>query len=64
MNIQPHEITVILGGKNLVYGEDFIVESITNNKKAGKGTLVIRGIGNYGCTKKVTFIISPKNLSL
>ena len=38
-------IKVTLNKKTLVFGEDYEIESITNNVKAGKATMIIHGIG-------------------
>ena len=54
------EIAVVYEGKTLVYGKDYIIESVLNNKNAGTGYVIIRGLGEYGCTKKVTFVINSK----
>ncbi|MBR2669635.1 MAG: Ig-like domain-containing protein [Solobacterium sp.] len=57
-------LKVTLSKKTLVYGVDFEIKSITNNIKAGKATMVLRGIGDYGGTKKVTFSIGKQSLVL
>ncbi len=51
-------------GKTRLDPEDFeIVDgSFKNNTKAGTASFTIRGVGNYGGTKKVTFKIKPKGL--
>ena len=54
--------TVKLGSKTLKKGKDYTV-SYKNNKKIGKATVTITGIGNYAGTKKVTFAINPKKVS-
>gem|GEM_PF-2464897 len=57
-------LKVVLSKKTLVFGEDYEIISITNNVKAGKATMIIRGIGNYGGTKKVVFNIGKQSLIL
>ena len=57
-------MTVKLGKTELVFGEDFVIESLKNNTKAGKATMVLRGINEYGGTKKVTFSIGKQSLFL
>ncbi len=49
-------------GKTKLDPEDFEVVdgSFKNNTKAGTASFTIRGVGNYGGTKKVTFKIKPK----
>ena len=58
------KLVVTMGsGKNkvtLTAGEDFFIESWTDNTKQGKATLTIRGIGEYGGTKSVKYKILPK----
>ena len=61
---QAENMTVKLGKKTLVYGVDFEIKSLSNNIKAGKATMVLRGIGDYGGTKKVTFSIGKQSLVL
>ena len=48
-----------LGGKPLVYGEDYriVPGSYKNNVNRGTAELTVEGIGNFGGTKKVTFKI-------
>ena len=60
---QDKLVVTIGSGKNkvtLTAGEDFIIESCTNNTKQGKATVTIRGIGEYGGTKSVKYKILPK----
>ncbi|MDD7642534.1 MAG: hypothetical protein PUK75_08690 [bacterium] len=58
---QP-EVTVKLNGEELWQDEDYEVE-YRNNKKPGKATVVITGIGDYSGTKKAYFIIKPKKMT-
>lgn len=60
--LNAEDITVKVGGKKLVYGEDFTVVpgSYVNNVNKGKATVTIKGIGNYGGTKKGNFTIKQK----
>ena len=64
--IVPSEenIKVTLNKKVLTFGVDYEIQSITNNVKAGKATMVLHGIGDYGGTKKVTFSIGKQSLIL
>ena len=59
------DITVTLNGETLVYGKDYVLDPGTyaNNMKKGKATVVLKGIGNYGGTKKISFTIGSKVLS-
>ena len=40
-------------------GKDYTVESYSNNVNAGTATVVLKGLGNYTGTRKVTFKITP-----
>ena len=44
----------------LVPGTDFVVLSYSNNTKAGTAKVTLKGIGNYGSTKTLTFKIKQK----
>lgn len=46
----------------LTKGKDYTV-SYENSKDAGKATIVIKGKGIYGGTKKINFTIKPANIS-
>ncbi|SOC04020.1 FN3 associated domain-containing protein [Pseudobutyrivibrio ruminis] len=56
--------TAAIGSTNLVLGTDFeIVEgSYVNNAKAGTAKVTVRGIGNYGGTKTLSFKIKAKSM--
>ncbi|MCR5589958.1 MAG: leucine-rich repeat domain-containing protein [Lachnospiraceae bacterium] len=41
---------------------DFIESSYTNNVNKGKATVLVRGTGNYGGTKTITFTIGAKGI--
>lgn len=56
------DVTVKLNGETLWEGEDYEVE-YRNNKKPGKATVVITGIGDYSGTKKAYFVIKPKKMT-
>lgn len=55
------DYTVKSNKETLVFGEDYEVVSITDNINKGTATVLIRGKGNYGGTKKVTFEIKAKS---
>ncbi len=61
---EAENLTVKLGKTELVYGVDYEIQSLKNNVKAGKATMILHGIGNYGGTKKVTFNIGKHSLIL
>lgn len=55
-------VTVRLNGDTLREDEDYVVE-YRNNRKPGKATVVITGMGDYSGTKKATFVIRPKKVT-
>ncbi|MBQ1530941.1 MAG: Ig-like domain-containing protein [Solobacterium sp.] len=57
-------LTVKVGSRILTYGVDFEIQSVTNNIRAGKATMILHGIGEFGGTKKVTFSIGKQSLLL
>lgn len=42
--------------------DNYEIVSYSNNVKKGTATLIIRGVGNYGGTKKITFKIKSKKV--
>ena len=53
------EVKVSYGDATLVEGTDYTVE-YTDNRKVGKATVTVTGIGSYTGVKTVTFKIFPK----
>ena len=53
------EITIALG-KTLLSNDDFDIIGISNNIEKGKGRITLKGKGNYGGIKTVTFKIKTK----
>ena len=49
----------LFGGK-LVYGRDYVAAAYINNLKPGTAKLVVRGIGEYGGVKIISFKVSGK----
>lgn len=59
------DITVRFGsGTPLVYGSDYEIVSCRNNVKTGKASVTLRGIGNYGGTKTVSFTIAKRSMGI
>lgn len=54
-------VKVKLNGETLTEDDDYVVE-YRNNKKPGKATVVITGMGDYSGTKKASFVIRPKKV--
>ncbi len=54
-------ISAKLGKETLVYGEDYEICSISNNINKGKAAVVLKGIGEYGGYKRVTFNIGQRS---
>lgn len=60
VTITKEDIAYIrMGKEDLVYGDDYLIEpdSYVNNVNTGTAKVTIKGIGNYGGTKVVTFRI-------
>ncbi len=68
VTLQPQDLTVTFKGVSepLVYGTDYVIDVNTyaNHTKKGKATVTIRGIGNYGGEKKITYTIGAKQILL
>lgn len=60
--VNPKDITIKDGSKELVYGTDYAVipGSYSNNVNKGTASFTIKGLNNYGGTKKVTFKITQQ----
>lgn len=56
------EIKVVVNGKKLVYGEDYVITGYADNIAKGNAKVFIKGIGNYGGKAEGTFTISGRNL--
>jgi len=54
-----------VGSKDLNYGVDYeiVEDSYVNNIKKGTASVTIKGLGNYGGTKKVTFKITNRTIA-
>ena len=60
--IKPDVVQVSLNGKNLSEGTDYTVEYGTN-VNYGKGTVIVKGIGNFTGQKAIVFNIVPDKVS-
>ena len=60
--IKPN-VKVVLDGKELKEGVDYTV-TYSNNKEVGKGTITIKGIGEYEGSLNKSFTITKPKLSL
>lgn len=58
-NITPY-VTVKYNSKTLSKGRDYNIV-YKNNKKPGKASIIIQGIGDYSGTKTANFVIVPKS---
>lgn len=61
--ITKNDITSIKIGKENLKRDDYEIVAIRNNVKKGKGQVLIRGVGEYGGEKIVTFSIIPKTMN-
>lgn len=66
VTLSPEDLTVTLNGveEPLVIGKDYEIlkESYVNHIKKGKAKVTIRGLGNYGGEKIITYSIGAKSL--
>ena len=64
LNEEDLQLTISGSQEPLQYGVDYIIDESTylKNQNKGKATVVIRGIGNYGGEKKITYTIGTKRL--
>ena len=63
VTLDYQDITLKVGGQELVGGKDYVIvsDSYVNNVKQGKAKVQLKGTGeNYGGTKTITFKISKK----
>ncbi|MCR5448494.1 MAG: leucine-rich repeat protein, partial [Solobacterium sp.] len=58
-----NDFSIKYSEETLEEGKDYAVESYSNNINAGTATVVLRGIGNYTGTRKITFKITPADAS-
>lgn len=56
-------ITVKVGGKSLLKS-DYDIVSYSKNSAAGTAKVVIKGKGNYGGRKSVSFIVNPRSIAV
>ena len=64
VTLTPDDIEITFNGEPLNYGESYTIDTTTytNNLKKGKASVVLKGLGNYGGEKKITFTIGSKML--
>lgn len=66
VTLAASDLTVTVNGakESLVLGRDYIIKTETyeNHTKKGKAKVTLRGIGNYGGEKTITYTIGAKKL--
>ncbi|MBD5486907.1 MAG: hypothetical protein HDR18_15550 [Lachnospiraceae bacterium] len=66
ITLTPEDLKVTKSGnpEELVWGVDYVIDAgtYTNHTNKGKAAVTIRGIGNYGGEKKITYTIGAKTL--
>lgn len=66
ITLTPEDLKITMSGipDELVYGVDYVIDeaTYTNHTNKGKAAVTIRGIGNYGGEKKITYTIGSKTL--
>lgn len=64
--LTPEDLKITVSGNSepLQYGVDYVIDESTyaNHRNKGKASVMIRGIGNYGGEKKITYTIGSKTL--
>jgi len=62
--LSKRDITVKAGSKELVYGVDYEIDTLSyeNNLQKGTAKVIIKGLGNYGGQKTVKFKIAAKKM--
>lgn len=63
VTISPEDITLVLNNEKLSK-DDYVIDTATykNNILKGKATVVIRGVGDYGNSKTITFTLGAKGI--
>lgn len=62
--VEPTKDDIVVKiGKTVLEATDYEIVSYSNNVSKGTGKMVIRGVGNYGGTKNVTFKINTKTMN-
>ncbi len=56
------EVRVVVNGKKLTYGVDYVIDSYSNNVRKGTAKLTVRGIGEYGGEKEASFRIGTRKI--
>lgn len=66
ITLTPEDLKITMSGnpEELVCGVDYVIDAntYTNHTNKGKASVIIRGIGNYGGEKKITYTIGSKTL--
>lgn len=60
VTLKPEDITVKVG-QNILTAKDYEIIGYENNIKKGNATVILKGKGNYGGTKRVKFAIRQKS---
>lgn len=63
INLSGDDIILTLNGKTLRIGTDYIIVSRTENTLKGTASVTVKGIGNYGGIKTISFKINARQLS-
>lgn len=64
ITLLPEDLKITVNGEELQYGTDYVIDAgtYTNHTNKGKAAVIIRGTGNYGGEKKITYTIGSKTL--
>ena len=61
--LSSKDIVVRIGSDQLVYGKDYEIVSYENNIRKGTASVTIKGVGNYGGTRKAAFKITSRSMA-
>lgn len=64
ITLTPEDLKITVNGEELQYDIDYVIDesTYTNHTNKGKASVIIRGTGNYGGEKKITYTIGSKTL--
>lgn len=64
ITLTPEDLKLTVNGEELQYGTDYVIDesTYTNHTNKGRASVMIKGIGNYGGEKKITYTIGSKTL--
>ena len=62
ITLSKDDLTVTMGRSVTLTGDDYQIVGYTNNLKKGTAKVTIKGVGEYGGTKQVSFRIQSQSM--